>query len=142
MISCSAARERGVGAAAALHHQLRHVALHAHLAGHERLHAGLLIAGDEHRAGGVDVGRHREVGAVGRALAEQHLAVLRAHEELDVSSPSATSRFITRFVGGTSGWCSWMSFSAASNHGVGEELVLVGHGASWIGRIDSAAGGS
>ena len=52
-------------------HELRHVALHLDLAGHEGLHAGLRVLIDEDRLGGRPVDRDGEVGAL--ELTEVHL---------------------------------------------------------------------
>ena len=57
---------------------------HAHLAGHERLHAGLRVGVDEDRASRLHVGRQGDVGAVVVTLAEERAAVAGSHVEQDL----------------------------------------------------------
>jgi len=65
----STTAEDAAAAALTAHHQLGHVALDLDLAGHERLHPGLLVAGDEHVLGGAVVGGEGDVGVVDEAHA-------------------------------------------------------------------------
>ena len=84
--ACGHLRRVGVGGARRRLqcHELGHVALDAHLAGHEGLHAGLGVALDEDRLGRVVVDRDLEVLLVQVPGVQDELTARRVHVRQDV----------------------------------------------------------